>query len=112
MSGAKWHAGPVSDLREDGLEVIDNAEASRYELLLNGTRVGLADYAVRDGRMLLPHTEVDPRHGGKGYGQRLVRYVLDDATARGLKVTPACSFVADFIRNHPDYADLVSARTV
>jgi len=38
-------------------------------------------------------------------GSQLVREALDDARSRGFKIVPACSFVADFVRRHPQYAD-------
>ena len=38
----------------------------------------------------------------------LVGFVLDDARARGLQVTPTCWFVADYIRDNQEYADLVA----
>jgi predicted GNAT family acetyltransferase len=37
-----------------------------------------------------------------------VAAVLDDIRARGMKVRPRCPFVARFIREHPQYADLVA----
>jgi uncharacterized protein len=51
------------------------------------------------------HTEVPPADEGKGIGARLVRAALDDARQRGFKIVPACSFVAAFIRRHPEYND-------
>ena len=92
---------------EPQLELTDNPGQNRFELFLDGTRIGLATYVVRDGAVVIPHTEIDPRFGGRGYGSRLVGLTLDEVRARGLKVVPACPFVGDFIRRHPDYADLL-----
>jgi len=41
-------------------------------------------------------------------GSRLVKAALDDVRQRGERVVPQCAFVADYIRRHPAYADLVS----
>jgi hypothetical protein len=36
---------------------------------------------------------------------------LDDARRRGWRIVPQCPFVAEFIAEHPEYADLVAAPT-
>ena len=38
-----------------------------------------------------------------------MKAALDDAKRQGLEVTPLCPFVADYIRRHPEYEDLVGA---
>jgi predicted GNAT family acetyltransferase len=44
--------------------------------------------------------------GGRGIAGRLVRAALEHARAAGLKVVPRCSYVADYLDKHPEYADL------
>ena len=77
--------------------------------LARASDLGFSCYVVdRDGRVLLPHTVVPPRHGGRGHGTALVRGTLDDLRARGVTtVVPTCWFVGAFIDRHPEYADLV-----
>ena len=96
----------TADLRSDELPVIDNREAGRYELRV-GDRLALAEYRPAGDALMLTHTEVPAELEGQGVGARLVRFALDDARARGLKVLPFCRFVAAFIRRHPDYLELV-----
>jgi predicted GNAT family acetyltransferase len=44
-----------------------------------------------------------------GVGSRLARGALEDARARGLKVTVVCPFITAYLRRHPgEYEDLVS----
>jgi uncharacterized protein len=86
--------------------VVDRAERSRFEILLDERAVGFADYSVRDGVMTMPHTVVEPAYGGRGLGGTLVQAALDSAREQGLRVRPICSFVAAFIDDHPDYAEL------
>lgn len=85
----------------------DRPERSRYEIELDGTRVGLLDYRLEGERIALLHTEIDPAFEGGGLGTELVRFALDDARARGLAVLPKCPFVPHFIRTHPEYRELV-----
>ena len=99
---------------EDGSEAGEdvrlsrNDDAERYEIWLGGRRVGLADYYRRADVVVIPHTETSPEFGGRGLASQLVRYCLDDIRAQGLRVEPACPFVAAYIRKNPEYADLVS----
>ncbi|MBX6381426.1 MAG: N-acetyltransferase [Microbispora sp.] len=87
--------------------VVDNAAASRYEILLDGVVAGFAQYRLRDGSMVLPHTEIRDEFEGRGLGSKLVGAALDGARAAGLRVVPLCPFVACYIQRHPEYRDLV-----
>ncbi len=95
-----------SDSEDITLNRDDDAE--RYEIRLDGRRVGLADFYRRGDVVVIPHTETSPEFGGRGLASKLVRYCLDDIRAQGLRVEPACPFVAAYIRKNPEYADLVS----
>lgn len=92
----------------DEIEVTDNREASRLEVRVNGTLVGLADYVLKGGTMILPHTEVDPEYRDRGLAGRLARAALDGARDAGLQVIPRCPYMARFIAKNPEYADLVA----
>jgi predicted GNAT family acetyltransferase len=83
---------------------------SRYELVVDGAVVGVADYSRHDGTWVFPHTEIVPDRRGQGLGAELVRGALDDVREAGGKVVPRCWYVADFIAAHPDYQDMVSER--
>jgi predicted GNAT family acetyltransferase len=87
--------------------VTKNEAAGRYELAIDGVVVGIADYRERDGVVVLPHTEIDGSRRGEGLGAILVQGVLDDIRPSGRKVVPACWYVAQFIDEHPAYAELL-----
>ena len=88
----------------------DNPEDERYELWLGDVEVGFIDYRTDDGVRLLAYIEVDPAFGGQGFGTKLTEAALEDCRARGLKVSPHCPFIADYIRHHPEVSDLVARR--
>ena len=90
------------------IEVRDNPARSRYELRDDGHLVGFTEYHERDGLHVFPHTVVTRPKRGAGYGATLVRGALDDARRRGWRIVPECPFVADFVAEHPEYADLVA----
>src|SRR3954464_1208401 len=87
-----------------------NDERGRYELVEDGSVVGYADFRPSDGAVVMPHTVIDPQRRGGGLGAELVQGALDDLRARGDQVVPACWYVDEFIRSHPDYQDLVAGR--
>lgn len=68
---------------------------------------GRLSYTVSGGRIDLFSTHVDPVLEGRGVGAALVKAGLDYADEQGLKVRPSCSFVAAYIRRHPEYEDLL-----
>jgi predicted GNAT family acetyltransferase len=43
-----------------------------------------------------------------GAAGRLARVALEQIRAEGFSVDPQCSYLADFIDKHPEYADLVA----
>jgi predicted GNAT family acetyltransferase len=92
------------------IELIDNSEQQRYEVHVDGHLSGIADYRVDGDVVVLPHTLVDPSMRGQSLGAMLVERALDDARAAGRTVVPQCWYVAEFIAEHPEYADLVAVR--
>jgi predicted GNAT family acetyltransferase len=85
-----------------------NDDAGRYEISLDGQRVGLADFYERGDVVVLPHTETTPAFRGRGLAAQLVGFALADIREAGKRVSPVCPFVADYIRNNAQYADLVA----
>jgi len=89
--------------------VAHEPDESRYDLWVGDRLAGHIRYLHRaDGVLTFAHTEVDPDLRRDGLGATLVRAALDDARDRGLAVQPLCPFVAAFIRQHPEYGDLVA----
>ncbi len=86
-------------------DVVDNKAAHRFELTVDGG-TAIAAYALEDDHIVFTHTEVPPALEGRGIASRLVEGALEQVRGRGLKVVPACAFVAAYIRRHPDAAEL------
>lgn len=86
----------------------DAPDHSRFELHAGDDLVGVVAYRLDEEVIDLLHTEVDPAHGGQGHGSTLARGALDAARERGLTVRPSCPFIADYVAEHPEYADLVA----
>lgn len=82
--------------------VIDNTESSRFEIREEG-HIAFEDYELFEGGIAYTHTEVPPALAGRGIASFLIKYILDDAVAKGLKVKPVCPMVKAYIDKHPEY---------
>jgi len=93
--------------QHNGVAVRDNPDKHRFEIDLGDGTLAVAEYRLRDGRILFIHTEVPPAQSGRGIGTRLIQFALASARARDLKVVPICPFFAAYIKGHPEEQDLV-----
>ena len=89
------------------IDVRNNRAQSRYELAVNGD-LAIAVYKREGNVVAFTHTEVPVSAEGHGVGSRLVKAALDDVRAEGLKVVPACEFVAAYMQQHPGEQDLLA----
>ena len=89
------------------ITVRHNATASRYEAEVAGN-LAVAEYVVEGGRVVFTHTMVPPELRGRGIAETLVRAALEDARVQGRRVVSQCSYVAMFIRRHPEFQPLVA----
>ena len=92
--------------------ITDAPERGRYEAHLDGELAGVLEYVIKYGRLALVHTEVLPAYEGKGIGSALVRFGLDDARRRALRVIASCPYVQDYLARHPEDDDIVVGRSV
>lgn len=83
------------------------AETGRFVTLVDGHQAILT-YGLRDGVMHLNHTGVPRGIEGRGIGGRLAHAALSHARENRLRVRPACSFVAHYIRKNPEWTGLVA----
>ena len=92
----------------DDIRVEDNPELRRYEIFAEGSRAGILEYRDAPGVRWLVHTRVRPSHEGQGLGGRLARAALDDIREKGVRAAPLCPFVGSYIKENPEYADLIA----
>ncbi len=59
--------------------------------------------------IVIDHTYVPPELRNLGIAQQLVERGIADARARGIRIVPACSYVAIQFRRHKDWADLLAS---
>jgi len=98
----------MDDRTEENPIAIRNNETGHQFEAATGGEPAVLTYRRRDGEIELLHTEVPPTLEGKGIGSALARTALEYARDHGLRVVPICRFVQAYIRDHPEYASLVS----
>jgi predicted GNAT family acetyltransferase len=96
------------DIAIDDLEVINNEPARQFEIHI-GHQIAFLTYTRKGDTIAYTHAEVPPSLEGHGVAARLSAHALDYARANKLDVVPLCSYVADYVRRHPAYEDLVAS---
>jgi hypothetical protein len=91
----------------ESIAVVHNEAASRFEATVDG-RLSICQYQRQGNQLLLTHTEVPAALAGRGIAAALVSANLDWARAQGLRVRPLCSYVAAYMRRHPETQDLLA----
>lgn len=87
---------------------LTNNELSRqFELVVDNVKAKI-EYDLQKDRMFLLHTEVPPALGGRGVGQAIVEKTLQYLDENNLKLVPLCSFVASYVKKHPEWKKLLA----
>ncbi|KHK97174.1 hypothetical protein LK09_13000 [Microbacterium mangrovi] len=84
-------------MADEQIEVVRTPD--RYEVRVDGKAAGFTLFhADPEGRLVFPHTVVEPEFGGRGLGQVLVSRAMADVASRGETVVPLCPFVTKYLR--------------
>ena len=87
--------------------VRDNKDKNRFELTIDN-EIAFADYRLTPSAVIITHTETPRALRGRGIASELVKGALDLIRSDGQKVIAGCDFVADYLRKHPEYADIAA----
>jgi predicted GNAT family acetyltransferase len=100
-------ATPAHDTTADAEpHVVRNDDQGRYEIRLGDVLGGFTEFRPDShGRLVFPHTEIDPAFKGQGLGGILVGRALADVASRGETIVPRCPFVVRYLGKH-EIADL------
>ena len=90
-------------------ELIHNEDGNQYEFHIEG-RVAKIEYILKQPKIYLTHTEVPSSLEKQGIGSQLVLKVLEELKMKELAIVPLCPFVADYIKKHPEWIEIVDKR--
>ena len=81
-------------------DVCHVSDRSRFEAVVDGTTAYLS-YERSQGTVVMTHTVVPPRIGGRGLAGELTRTAVEWAREQGLAVDPQCSYVRSWLAKQP-----------
>lgn len=90
------------------MSVEHDRTSRRFTLAASSGTAVLAYAPAGSGVLELYSTYVPPADRGRGIGARLVQAAIEYARSEGLRVIPTCWYVAQWLRHHPEHADLVA----
>jgi predicted GNAT family acetyltransferase len=82
-------------------DVIDNRDANRFEVTIDG-QTAVLTYERTPHSLRLVHTEVPPAIRGHHLADVLAKAAIDRARAEGLQVVAVCPFVKAYLLKHPE----------
>jgi predicted GNAT family acetyltransferase len=87
--------------------ILHEPQNNRFTTSVQG-HLCVIDYVLRESVMTITHTGVPPAVGGQGIAAALTQAALETARQNQWRVVPQCSYVATYIKRHPQYADLTA----
>jgi predicted GNAT family acetyltransferase len=87
------------------MQIHDNLSASRFETVVDG-QLAVLDYHRSGNTIVFTHAGVPPPIEGRGIAAELTKAALESARENKWRVVAQCSYVAAYLRRHPEYADL------
>lgn len=79
----------------------------RYVAGLDGHFAEMTYSRTSPTLVILDHTGVPEALRGKGVGQALAKFAVDDARQGGWKIIPLCPFFKAQVARHPEWQDVI-----
>ncbi len=89
------------------LSVQRHLAESRFDLMLDGERVGLADYRQEGDVIAIVHVETSPAHRNQGFAAALMDGVVASLREHGQQLRPVCPYAVAYVGQHPELGELV-----
>ena len=86
--------------------VTENPATHRFEMAI-GDSVAAAYCRLKDGKVVVIHTEVPQQLSGHGIGSKLAEGVFRLIRETGRRAVVRCSFMTGWVSRHPEVNDLV-----
>lgn len=86
--------------------VINNEQRQQFQLPVEN-EIAFLEYRLHEGAIVLMHTEVPEKLGGRGLGTALAAAAFAYAKNHQLKVKVYCPFVKKYLDRHPELNDLI-----
>jgi uncharacterized protein len=90
-------------------EFVNEPEARRYAMYLDGRLTCVLDYSINGGAIALTRAYTQPPQRGHGYAAELVDFAVRDIeSSTDYRVVPTCWYVDDWFRGNPERAGVLA----
>lgn len=86
----------------------EQGSGGQYSAGLDGVNAVMTYSRASPQLIIIDHTEVPDALRGKGVGQALALYAVEDARAGGWKIVPLCPFFRAQATRHREWHDVVN----
>jgi predicted GNAT family acetyltransferase len=73
-----------------------------------GNKVAKMTYTMKDGNMVIEHTNVDEILRGKDIGSRLINAGVTFARNNNIKIVPVCTYAKKILERGNEYEDVLA----
>ena len=85
-----------------------NGEKGTFFIDVDGKHEALMTFVFAgNDKIIIDHTEVNPKNEGKGLGKLLVAKAIEYAREKNLKIIPLCPFAKKVIDKTPEFQDVL-----
>ncbi len=91
----------------ENFEVINNHEASRFEVALGKDTFAVIKYARSGDNYIFIRTLVPDEYEGQGIASKMTKAALEMVKAEGVKLIARCPYTRTYLQRHPEYQSLV-----
>src|ERR1700733_16261318 len=89
--------------------ILNNEKEQQFQVRLEGELATL-EYRMHEGVIVLMHTEVPDKLGGRGIASALAKFGMEYARGHQMPVKVYCPFVQAWLKRHPEEMDIVIAK--
>jgi len=86
--------------------IFNNEQRQQFQVQVDD-EIAFLEYRMNEGKIVLMHTEVPEKLGGRGIASALAKYGMDYARAHLFPVKVYCPFVQTWLKRHPEEMDIV-----
>ena len=85
-----------------------NDNKGSFYIEVNGNQEAMITFIFAgEDKIIIDHTEVNPRNEGKGFGKKMVTKAVEFAREKGIKILPLCPFAKSVFDKTPEFRDVL-----
>ncbi|WP_316795848.1 GNAT family N-acetyltransferase [Pedobacter agri] len=87
---------------------VNNEKNGYFEAKESNVEAGKMSYVwAGDNKIIIDHTEVNPKFSGKGVGKKLLMAIVNYARENNIKIIPLCPFAKSVFDKNEELSDVL-----